>query len=687
MSSKHSIMKRKITMDLFKQIGSVALLASLATTASATSYPTSIVRDIDAGTVTITNPNNEILKYSYDDVDNLESISVGAEATPSYSFEYDATDQLTNIAYPGGSQTFTIDPNFDRVTEVYDFGEAAPMLLFDYDHKHRITWITYPGGTEVCYEYDADGRLTRVGRAYTTNAGICANADEKTDYAYDARGRLETITYPNNIVGFLTYYPDTGLLNTAGYKRANGTLIYSDVFEYVIGSNLYKSVTRATSTDKQTTHYQYDDYQRLTQVTEPNGRRTVYEYDDFGNRTKETITNIKDATATAAQGQKAYGVYDYIYTNKSNRLEQLKFNDVPLESYTYDDAGQMDIRSRDISGGTDVTDYDFNALGKLIKVTLPDTSVIEYTYDALGVRKTKSINGSLDTQYLSANIFGLPHVLMELDADLGIKASYVYAGGQQIKEEPNSSQRTDDLYKLHNGMIGNITHEMNMSGVVKNEYGYDAFGARTNLSATSGHQHYGYTGEEFDTETGLLYLRARYYDPSLGRFISADPYLGRVAMPVTQNRFIYVHNNPLGFVDPSGLAVEDWWDLKAKYDYVTQRAEDIGRTLLKDPQYQGSNDISDARRHSEWNRRMTEEFGETWTFLIGTGHEVWDNAYKEQFAEGEPIKWDEIFMDLHNNSVGREAGANGTPINDNDLREIKSGGSHFETVGGNFCVY
>ncbi len=94
-----------------------------------------------------------------------------------------------------------------------------------------------------------------------------------------------------------------------------------------------------------------------------------------------------------------------------------------------------------------------------------------------------------------------------------------------------------------------------MNGSVRNEYDHDTFGTRAHVkTANSGsNQHFGYTGEMFDAESGLLYLRARYYDPAIGRFISADPYLGRMAQPVTQNRYIYVHNNPLLFVDPSGL--------------------------------------------------------------------------------------------------------------------------------------
>jgi RHS repeat-associated protein len=77
---------------------------------------------------------------------------------------------------------------------------------------------------------------------------------------------------------------------------------------------------------------------------------------------------------------------------------------------------------------------------------------------------------------------------------------------------------------------------------------------RTELSQTSNsHGHYGYTGQEYDEEAGLLYLRARYYDPNIGRFISADPFWGRLEEPASQNRYAYVHNNPLVYADPSGL--------------------------------------------------------------------------------------------------------------------------------------
>ena len=102
--------------------------------------------------------------------------------------------------------------------------------------------------------------------------------------------------------------------------------------------------------------------------------------------------------------------------------------------------------------------------------------------------------------------------------------------------------------------MGSITHAVDNSGLIKNEYSYDAFGIRTSLTTmpSVSYGHYGYTGQEYDGETGLLYLRARYYDPTIGRFISADPFWGRLDQPASQSRYAYVHNSPLIYTDPTG---------------------------------------------------------------------------------------------------------------------------------------
>jgi RHS repeat-associated protein len=82
-------------------------------------------------------------------------------------------------------------------------------------------------------------------------------------------------------------------------------------------------------------------------------------------------------------------------------------------------------------------------------------------------------------------------------------------------------------------------------------YSYGAFGIRNEGSELD--NPYGYAGEEYDEETGLIYLRNRYYDPELGRFISPDSVLGILGDPQTLNAYVYARNNPVNYIDPSGL--------------------------------------------------------------------------------------------------------------------------------------
>ena len=464
--------------------------------------------------------------------------------------------------------------DFDRLNSitVNEFSSLG-SLGFDYDHQDRITWITYPGNGEVCYQYDPDGRITRVGRFHAITEAQRSGADEKTDYSYDGKGRLEGVSYPNGLNQYRRYYADTGLLKEVGYQYANGTLFYSDSYEHIPFTRLYHKVTRKTATGGKTTEYAYDAYERVTMVLEPDGRKTVFEYDPFGNRLKEIITNVNDASATGGT-PKAYGEYQYVYPNKSNRLTEIQYKApgestfITIEMLGYDMAGRLFFRAYFDVADNNIrqSQYLFDDRGLMTEFWHVDTNTMnitisKYSYDALGNRRSKTVEDntgfSETTHYLTAPIFGMSHVLAELAPDMSIKASYVYAGPQLLKEEPSATDRSLDLYMLHEGKVGSITHTVDMNGSVRNEYDYDTFGTRTNVKTanTGSNQHFGYTGEMIDAESGLLYLRARYYDPAIGRFISADPYLGRLAEPVTQNRYIYVHNNPLLYADPSGMFV------------------------------------------------------------------------------------------------------------------------------------
>ncbi len=552
---------------LFSTAAFLFLLPTLNTQASITQFK----YDMSNGTKTITNPDNREIKYYYDIIDRLDKIEL-LDTSPPVVFDFDyreeidgvlqeLTDTIKEITYPDvdGNITrtkFSYD-DFDRLAAIKDFDSVSDLLTFKYDHKDRLTRIGYPGNGQACYEYDGDGRLTRVGRIHSPDTTIkCFEADEITNYSFDTYGRLIKVSYPNDIERYIKYDAVTGQVKSFGYINANDGLIYSDSFKYIPGTKLYYSITRTTALEEKTTFYQYDAYERITQITEHNGRQTTFTYDPFGNRTEEKIVNIKDASSIAAPEQKAYGNYRYVFTPNSNRLNEIYLNDVLLESFIYDNNGRITSRSHSVDGDTTYTYEDRGYLTQVQKAGL----IIDYTYDALGNRKSKTVNGET-TYFLGAPIFGFQRTLLELSKDeatndLLIKTSYVHAGSSVLKEEGFVLNRDTDLYYLNDGIVGSLTHAVDLNGEIKTGYEYDAFGTRTQTVSTAqdSNKHFGYTGEMFDDSTGLLYLRARYYDPKLGRFISADPFLGRLEQPVTQNRFIYVHNNPLLFVDPSGLA-------------------------------------------------------------------------------------------------------------------------------------
>jgi RHS repeat-associated protein len=116
-----------------------------------------------------------------------------------------------------------------------------------------------------------------------------------------------------------------------------------------------------------------------------------------------------------------------------------------------------------------------------------------------------------------------------------------------VKKDKTASK---DYYYLYNGH-GDVVQMVDTSGAVVNSYAYDVWGNITSQKEETSNP-FKYTGEVYDEETGLYYLRARYYDPSIGRFLNEDTYEGQIDNPLSLNLYTYVSNNPLIYADPSG---------------------------------------------------------------------------------------------------------------------------------------
>jgi RHS repeat-associated protein len=217
--------------------------------------------------------------------------------------------------------------------------------------------------------------------------------------------------------------------------------------------------------------------------------------------------------------------------NSSNQLTS-----TPDATYTYDNNGNV-LTKTDASG---TTTYNWDFEDRLSSVVLPGSGgTISYRYDPMGRRIQKiSPTGTVNYIYDGANI------VEELDASGNVLAKYTQ--GQGV-DEPLAVTRSGSTSYYQADGLGSITSLTNSSGAIVGTYTYDSFGNQTTSTGTVVNP-FRYTGREFDTETGNYFYRARYYDPTTGRFLSEDP----DGFAAGINFYPYAENNPLRFRDPSG---------------------------------------------------------------------------------------------------------------------------------------
>jgi len=182
------------------------------------------------------------------------------------------------------------------------------------------------------------------------------------------------------------------------------------------------------------------------------------------------------------------------------------------------------------------------------------STVVTLQYDAFGNRVAKTVNG-VTTKYLvedDVNPTGLPQVVEEL-VNGAVTRQYTY-GLQRISENQEiANVWTSSFYEYDGG--GSVRQLTNSAGAVTDEYEYDAFGnSFTKVGTTP--NNYLYRGEQYDSDLGLYYLRARYYNPATARFLSRDRLAGRAQSPMTLHKYLYTGGDPVNRIDPRGLEIE-----------------------------------------------------------------------------------------------------------------------------------
>lgn len=318
-----------------------------------------------------------------------------------------------------------------------------------------------------------------------------------------------------------------------------------------------EGIVRYTSTYPVTRAHTYDTLGRLQRFTDRQQQVTswepVYEEDPYGDcpgcwfltDSIPTYSTVTLDSAEYAYDKVANRTGDGITIGTGNRMTAYDG-----WAITYDSAGFMTRRAK----GADTLTYGWNALGQLVQVTSTTPAyTVKYGYDGLG-RRVRKVVGTDTTRYLLEG----DRVLVELGNDWAPAAKYSYYPGT---DRPHAMQRGGVTYYFAQDAQGNVTGLLSATGTVVQEYNYRPFG-EAQAGAGSVVNPYRYKGREWDAEARLYYMRARYYDPQLGRFISEDP----IGLAGGINPTAFVGGEPVNRADPSGLDCVLWGNYRVRYE-------------------------------------------------------------------------------------------------------------------------
>lgn len=519
-----------------------------------------LVYDAKSRLVKNTDPLSQTTQYRYNADDEMVAMVSASGRTTRY--EYDSRGQRAKMVDPlRGEVRFTYD-NQKNLTTLTD--QRGNTTTFTYDELYRLIAQRDPLGRTTTFDYDAVGNLTeKVDRL-----------NRRTRFDFDALNRPATITYIDATVGYT--FDEAGRLTRLSdsqsgsiewnYDAANrmltertlqGLVTYSHNkadqrltmtaadrppvnYEYDTAGRLQKIIQGA-----ETFTWSYDDLARMKDLQRPNNITTTYSYDAANKLNRITHANAAGIALEDLQ-------YGY---NPDNEIESIaslasgtllptpKTTSVADAAnrgarfgpagYTFDEEGQT--RTKIDNQGT--TSYDWDARSRLVKVTLPNGQQVGYGYDGLGRRISRLASG------LTANfLYDGQDVVLDRAAS-GIQIDYLNGAGIDNKLR-QASANTGALYFLQDH-LHNTIGLADANGRAVDRLRYEAYGMGVSSSLTR----YNYTGREQDVATGLMFYRARWYDPERHRFLTEDP-LGFIG---GLNLYSYVLNNPISHNDPLGL--------------------------------------------------------------------------------------------------------------------------------------
>lgn len=526
-----------------------------------------------------------VTRYEYDAYGRLTKTVFYASETDEAAGKVDSAYAYKTDVYGRVVETVETDATGAQVrkeTVAYaDSGRvetvASPegAVRYEYDAYDRLTRTSSDKGDNVFYAYDALGRLSSVRDA--------AHGDLTTTYSYDAFGNLAKTAISSGVTTTYEYDSSNRLVKTVNFVDANADGVWNasesriSQFEYAYDALGQKtsSTERFGNGDSQTirTAWTYDAQNRLVEEVfdsydDSLDQTLAWSYDLNGNR----LTQTRDVGNDGTVDERTAYRYD---ANDRLIQEAFDYNGDGFFEETIDYSWlKTQQTGKTVSENGTVksqTTYSYNAFGLTSEVLIVEngaTTRVRYEYDAQGVRVASTVEVDADgdgtfekstrTEFLndSNNQTGYSQVLRKTETDnaTGKTTTTSYTVGldqvAQTVVAPDGTESTQIFTYDGHGSVRVLT---DLVGSILETYAYDAFGNPLGFDPAVTLTDYLFDGERFDATTGLLYLRAREYDPTIGRFMSLDPFYGDVNDPQSLHKYAFTMNNPVNSIDPTGL--------------------------------------------------------------------------------------------------------------------------------------
>lgn len=473
--------------------------------------------------------------YSYDEINRITQRRYSDGVTPWVDYFYDSPDvdnskgRLTQVKNGVSTYKYTGYDIMGRVlSSEQETDTERYVMSYSYDLAGNMRAQTYPSFRKVMTSYDSVGRLRTIGSTARNN-----DHNYASNFTYTAHGAAASLKLGNGLWEHTTFntqrlQPVQIGLGTSATDSSKLRLDYTygemvnDILDPIKNNGNVQSQRIVAPGLDVTQNYTYDALNRLQAAEEAAGAiwKEVYKYDQFGNRNLDVGTKLPQIDL----------MNNPDIDPATNRIKQDQNGD-NIKEYEYDAAGNL---TRDALGRT----FTYNANNMQIAFNggaNPQTNGASYFYDG-GDRRVKKITASGTTVFIYD------------------------AMGKLVAEHTTETQQNSGGTKyLTTDTLGSPRVITDNNGAIVSRHDYHPFGEEILVGRTNEHRtdsiRQQFTEQERDLESKLDYFKARYYSYVQGRFTSIDPLAssGRAPNPQTWNRYAYVLNNPMRFIDPTGM--------------------------------------------------------------------------------------------------------------------------------------